>query len=151
MRCNQGYTRSRYPRGTDYIRSHICNYLRFQCRRLRNGNLVIDKNVTSKKTKKRMTIYDKGNEMLRSQSREFAEAHGLEDAFSGMCRFELNLDSKEQIRKSLHIADTNLMTVLSADANPILEFLDEVARGRNSPDDRQEVLCDDVGAEGLRL
>lgn len=116
------------PGVTDYIRSHISSYLRFQCRRLRNGNLVIDKNVTSKKTKKRMTIYDKGNEMLRSQSREFAEEHGLEDAFSGMCRFELNLDSKEQIRKSLHITDTKLMTVLSADANPILEFLDEVVQ-----------------------
>lgn len=42
-----------------------------------------------------MTIYDKGNEMLRSQSREFAGEYGLEDAFSGVCRFELNLDSKE--------------------------------------------------------
>ena len=116
------------PGVTDYIRNHICSYLRFQCRKLRNGNLVIDKNVTSKKTKKRMTIYDKGKEMLRSQNQDFAEEHGLEDAFNGMYRFELNLNSKEQIRKSLRIADTKLMTVLSADANPILEFLDEVVQ-----------------------
>ena len=116
------------PSVTDYIRGHVSSYLRFQCRRLRNGNLVIDRNVTSKKIKKRMTIYDKGNEMLRSQNSAFAGEYGLEDAFSGMCRFELNLDSKEQIRKSLHIADTKLMTVLSADANPILDFLDEVVQ-----------------------
>ena len=116
------------PGVTDYIRSHVSSYLRFQCRRLRNGNLVIDKNVTSKKIKKRMTIYDKGKEMLRSQNQDFAEEHGLKDAFNGMYRFELNLNSKEQIRKSLRIADTKLMTVLSADANPILEFLDEVVQ-----------------------
>ena len=78
---------------TDYIRSHIKNYQRFQCRKLRNGNVVLDKNVISRKTKKRMTIYDKGNEMCRSANRPFVEKYGLEDAFSGMCRFELNLDS----------------------------------------------------------
>ena len=52
-----------------------------------------------------MTIYDKGNEMLRSQSREFAGEYGLEDAFSGVCRFELNLDSKEQIGGQQEAAD----------------------------------------------
>jgi hypothetical protein len=114
------------PGVTNYIRSHICSYQRFQCRKLRNGNLVIDKNVISSKTKKRMTIYNKENEMLRSSSRPFVEEHGLEDAFSGMCRFELNLNSKEQIRNSLRIEDTKLMTVLTADANPILDFLDDV-------------------------
>jgi hypothetical protein len=116
------------PGVTNYIRSHVSSYLRFQCRKLRNGNLVIDRNVTSKKIKKRMTIYDKGNEMLRSQNSAFAGEYGLEGAFRGMCRFELNLDSKEQIRKLLHVADSKLMTVLSADANPILEFLDEVVQ-----------------------
>lgn len=117
---------------TDYIRSHIKNYQRFQCRKLRNGNVVVDKNVISRKTKKRMTIYDKGNEMSRSANRPFVEKYGLEDAFSGMCRFELNLDSKEQIRKSLGIADTKLMTVLSADADPIADFLDEVVEPQDA-------------------
>ena len=118
------------PGVTNYIRSHICSFQRFQCRKMRNGNIVIDKNVVSSKTKKRMTIYDKGKEMQRSPNRPFVEEHGLEDAFSGICRFELNLNSKEQIRNSLHIGDTKLMTVLSADANPILDFLDEVVKPR---------------------
>ena len=117
---------------TDYIRSHIRNYQRFQCRKMKNGNVVVDKNVISRKTKKRMTIYDKGNEMSRATNRPFVEENGLEDAFSGMCRFELNLDSKEQIRKSLRIADTKLMTVLSADADPIADFLDEVVEPQDS-------------------
>ena len=79
-----------------------------------------------------MTIYDKGKEMCRSANRPFVEKYGLEDAFSGMCRFELNLDSKEQIRKSLRIADTKLMSVLSADADPITDFLDEVVEPQNA-------------------
>lgn len=117
---------------TDYIRSHIRNYQRFVCRKLKNGNVVVEKNVVSKKTKKRMTIYDKGKEMQRSANRPFVEKYGLEDAFSGMCRFELNLDSKEQIRKSLRIADTKLMTVLSSDADPISDFLDDVVEPRET-------------------
>ena len=117
---------------TDYIHSHIRNYQLYLCRKLRNGNVVVEKNVVSKKTKKRMTIYDKGNEMSRSANRPFVEKYGLEDAFSGMCRFELNLDSKEQIRKSLRIADTKLMTVLSSDEDPISDFLDDVVEPRET-------------------
>lgn len=114
------------PRVTEYVRNHIRNYQLYLCRKLRNGNVVVEKNVVSKKTKKRMTIYNKENEMRRSANKPFVEEYGLENAFSGMCRFELNLDSKEQIRKSLRIADTKLMTVLSSDANPISDFLDNV-------------------------
>ena len=117
---------------TDYIRSHIRNYQKFLCRKLKNGNVVVDKNVVSRKTKKRMTIYDKGKEMCRSANRPFVQKYGLEDAFSGMCRFELNLDSKEQIRKSLRIEDTKLMTVLSADADPINDFLDDVVEPQDA-------------------
>ena len=117
---------------TDYISSHIKNYQQFKCRKMRNGNVVVEKNVVSRKIKKRMTIYDKGNEMNRSANRPFVEKYGLEGAFSGMCRFELNLDSKEQIRKSLRIADTRLVTVLSADADPIADYLDEVVEPQDA-------------------
>ncbi len=120
------------PQVTDYIRSHIKNYQRLICRKMKNGNTVVEKNVVNREYKKRMTIYDKGKEMCRSANRPFVEKYGLEDAFSGMCRFELNLDSKEQIRKSLGIADTKLMTVLSADADPIADFLDEVVEPQDA-------------------
>lgn len=120
------------PQVTDYIRSHIKSYQRFVCRKLKNGNVVIEKNVISRKIKKRMTIYDKKKEMCRSANRPFMDKYRLEDAFSGMCRFELNLNSKEQIRESLHIADTKLMTVLSADADPIADFLNEVVEPQDA-------------------
>lgn len=113
---------------TQYVRNHISNYQQFLCRKMRNGNLVVEKNVVSRKTKKRMTIYDKEKEMHRAENEAFVEANGLEGAFDGMCRFEINLDSKEQIRQALHVHNTKLMTVLSADANPIADFLDNVVQ-----------------------
>lgn len=114
------------PSLTNYVRQHISNYHRYVCRRLRNNNLVVEKNVTSRKTKKRMTIYDKGKEMLKMENRRFSEAYGLEGAFDGICRFELNLNTKEQIRNSLAIGSTKLQEVLSSNANPIADFLDDV-------------------------
>lgn len=113
---------------TQYVRNHISNYQQFLCRKMRNGNLVVEKNVVSRKTKKRMTIYNKEKEMHRAENEAFVEANGLEGAFDGMCRFEINLDSKEQIRQALHVHNTKLMSVLSADANPIADFLDTVVQ-----------------------
>ncbi len=45
-----------------------------------------------------------------------------------MCRFEINLNTKEQIRNSLRICDTDLTTVLTSTANPIKEFIEEAVR-----------------------
>lgn len=129
---------------TQYVRNHISNYQQFLCRKLRNGNLVVEKNVVSRKTKKRMTIYDKEKEMHRAENEGFVEANGLEGAFNGMCRFEINLDSKEQIRKALHVQNTKLLTVLSADANPIADFLDNIVQSEstviNMPDKKTYMM-----------
>ena len=112
-----------------YIRSHVSNYNKYVCRALRNGNVVLEKNVTTKKNKKRMTIYDKEQEMKKSDNTRFMQRNGLTDEFVGKCRFEINLNSKEQIRNALHIEDTNLLTVLNSETNPILEFMDEAVCG----------------------
>lgn len=45
------------------------------------------------------------------------------DEFQGICRFEMNLNSKKQIRETLGIEDTSLQSVLNAKANPIADFL----------------------------
>ena len=118
---------------TNYVRQHISNYQKYICRKLRNNNLVVEKNVVTRKMKKRMTIYDKGKEMQKVENQRFVEAYGLEGAFDGICRFELNLNSKEQIRNALGSSNTKLQTVLSSDANPILNFLDEVIGSTPEP------------------
>jgi hypothetical protein len=64
--------------------------------------------------------------MRRSDNVKFAEKYGVLDDFQGVCRFEMNLNTKEQIRSALGVSDNGLMSVLSADANPILDYLKEV-------------------------
>lgn len=121
------------PRLTNYVRQHISSYQRFVCHRLRNSNLVVEKNVVTRKMKKRMTIYDKGKEMQKVENQRFVEAYGLEGAFDGICRFEMNLNSKKQIRQALGTSSTKLQAVLSSDANPIADFLDEVIETNRTP------------------
>lgn len=121
------------PKLTNYVRQHISNYQKYICRKLRNNNLVVEKNVVTRKMKKRMTIYDKGKEMQKVENQRFVEAYGLEGAFDGICRFELNLNSKEQIRNALGSSNTKLQSVLSSNANPITDFLDEVIGSTPEP------------------
>ena len=118
---------------TAYLRSHISNYKLYVSRVIRGGNMVIEKNVVSRKTKKRMMIYDKQREMQKAQNRSFAEANQLEHAFDNTCRFELNLNSKEQVRTSLRISNNKLKNVLSSTASPILEFMNQVIDPASSP------------------
>ena len=114
------------PQLITYVRNHNKNYQKKVCRKMNASNLSIEKNVTSKRLKKRMIIYDKGKEMNNVTNKQFADDYGLDGVFNGKCRFELNLNSKQQIRSSLNISNTKLKSVLMADVNPIVDFLDEV-------------------------
>lgn len=114
------------PQLSSYIRSNLSNYQNYQCRKLRNGNLIIEKNVTTAKTMKRITIYDKGKEMGKASNMRLAQDYGLVGEFDNVCRFEMNLQSKQQIRTALGISDTNIMTVLSSKSNPMLDFMQEL-------------------------
>ena len=114
------------PELTGYIRSHIRNYQQYPCRKYSNGNLVIEKNVVSSRTKKRLTIYDKEQEMKRAENSKFVKDNGLQGSYEGVCRLELNLNSKEQIRFSLLTHDTKLSSVLSSKAEPIRAFLKDI-------------------------
>ncbi|MBR4968651.1 MAG: hypothetical protein IKY57_00650, partial [Alistipes sp.] len=44
---------------TNYIRSNISNYHSYTPKLLRNGNFMVEKNVTTRQSKKRLTIYNK--------------------------------------------------------------------------------------------
>lgn len=118
-----------------YIGSHITNYKMYLCQTFKNGNLVINKNVTSSKAKKRMTIYDKAKEMDKAKNKDFVEAHHLEHAFDNTSRIELNLNSKQQVREALHIPDNKLSSVLASTASPIRDFVTKVIEPTSNPVD----------------
>ena len=121
------------PSVTNYIRSNISNYQSYAAKLLRNGNFVVDKNVTTRQAKKRLTIYDKGKEMNKMENRRFLEKYDVSaEDFRDVCRFEMNLNSIAQIKSSLGITDTRLMSVLTSTKNPILDFLDGVVADTDS-------------------
>lgn len=108
------------------IRSCISNYRAYPTK-LVGTNITIEKNVNTKGLKRRMIVYDKLRELKKATNRRFIESltdkQAVLDHFNGKIRFEMNLNSKEQIRQSLHISDTSLHSVLYSDANPIWDFL----------------------------
>ncbi len=116
---------------TAFIRGNISNYNQYTAKRLRNGNFIVEKNVTTRQYKKRLTIYDKGKEMRKNENMRFMKNCGMADnTFENLCRFEMNLNSQAQIRSALNVPNTMLLTVLNAEASPIEDFIDEVVADR---------------------
>lgn len=114
---------------TNDLRAGINNFNKY-LPRIIAGNFVIEKNVKTKGCKKRLTVYDKDYEIQLAQNKPFlntlVDPEALVEYFTGRTRFELNLNSKDQIRKSLNISDTRITTVLSSEENPILSFVQDV-------------------------
>ena len=108
------------------IRSSISNYRAYTAK-LNGTNLSIDKNVTTKGLKRRLIIYDKARELTKAENRKFIESltdsESLLNYFNGKIRFEMNLNSKEQIRQCLKVTDTSIDAVLNSEADPIWDFL----------------------------
>lgn len=116
-----------YKTLTAILQASISNYKKYQARSI-SGNLIIDKNVQTKGLKRRLTIYDKYRELQRASNRRFLgvveDSQALLKAFENKVRFEINLNSQEQLRQCLHITSTNLDSVLASTANPLFQLLD---------------------------
>ena len=115
------------PQLTAFVSGNICSYRNYVCRQMRNGNFVVEKNVTTKQYKKRLTIYNKEKEMKKNENRRFVREYDVDESvFKSKCRFEMNLNSVAQIKSALGIESNDLQSVLGAERNPIAEFLGEV-------------------------
>ena len=115
------------PSVSAFVRDNVRSYRQFLVKSPRNKNLIIEKNVETKGLKKRVTIYDKSKEMNKMDNQRFMEKYEISaEDFKDICRFEMNLNSIAQIKSTLGIADAQLMTVLTANGNPIAEFIDEI-------------------------
>ena len=109
-----------------YVKGAVRNYEAYTCTRYRNGNLVVEKSVTTNKRKRRITIYDKEHEMNLQGARPFVSDNGLEGKYDGMCRFEINLKSEKQVRDALGLTGNTLAEVLKSEKNPIQDFLSDI-------------------------
>lgn len=109
-----------------YVRGAVRNYEAYTCTKFRNGNVAVEKSVTTHKRKKRITIYDKERQMNLHEEQPFVAGNGLDGKYDGICRFELNLTSKEQIRDALGLTGNTLAEVLRSDKSPIRDFLGDI-------------------------
>jgi len=96
------------------------------------GNFIVEKKVKTSNRKMRLTIYDKEKEMNLADNQRWlqslgdAEAEQINDYFRKKIRFELNLTSIKAIVDNLRIKDNSISSVVHAEANPIMAFLDKV-------------------------
>lgn len=109
-----------------YLQSNLRNYDEYVCHPQRNGNFIMEKNVSSAKCRERLTIYNKEKEMNLSRNKLFLDKYfnGV-NPFSGICRFEINLYTMASIRKVLNINHSTVLQVLMSarSRNPIKDFL----------------------------
>lgn len=128
---------------TKSLRANVSNFNKYLARTI-GDNFVIEKNVQTKGYKRRLTIYDKAKEIQKAGNRGFLSTLDnpqlLLDYFDGKIRFELNLNSKEQIRKSLNIYDTSIGAVLNSTSTPIWDLLDNALVEADG-----EIICTDIG------
>lgn len=113
------------------IRQNLANYSKWNIKRYANG-IVLENTVSTPRYKKRLVIYDKEKEMQMTDNVNFikrlSDGQAVTDYFRGKVRFELNINTKQQIRQLLNIPNNDLQNVLNATANPLLAVIDEAVR-----------------------
>lgn len=113
------------------IRQNITNYSKWNAKSYGNG-IVVENVVATPRYKKRLAIYDKGNELRKATNINFINSlkNSCEviDYYKNKIRFELNINTKQQIRQFLNIPNNRLINVLSSKANPILTVIDEAIK-----------------------
>lgn len=113
---------------TEYININRSNCQKWNCKKLNNG-LVLENIAVTPRNKKRITIYNKEKEIRKSENIPFlnilSDKNKVFEHFKNKIRFELNINTKIQIRKLLSISNNNLLDVLSSNENPIITIFDE--------------------------
>jgi len=118
---------------TEYININRSNYQKWNCKKLNNG-LILENIAATPRNKKRITIYNKEKEIRKSENIAFlnilSDKNKIFEYFKNKIRFELNINTKIQIRKLLSISTNNLLDVLSSNENPIITIFDEAIANR---------------------
>ena len=113
------------------LRQNIVNYAKWNTKPYFKG-IVLEKVVSTDRYKKRLSIYDKQKELRQKSPKYFLSSLSNEnevlDYFKDKVRFELNINTKPQVKQLLNIPDNNIQSVLNSTANPILSVIDEAVK-----------------------
>lgn len=114
------------------VRQNLSNYMKWVTKPYRKEGITIENVVTTPRYKKRLIVYDKAKELQSANNRYFLNAvsnpNEILSYFNGKTRFELNINTMDQIRNLLNIPNNNLLAVLTSKANPILSVIDEAIK-----------------------
>ena len=118
------------------VRQNLSNYKKWITRPYQKEGITIENVVKTPRYKKRLIIYDKAKELQSAENRYFLNAvsnpNQMLSYFNNKIRFELNINTMDQIRNLLNIPNNNLLTVLTSKTNPILSVIDEAIRYNDS-------------------
>lgn len=113
------------------IRQNLTNYRKWTVKPYNSG-ITLENTVSTPKYKKRLAIYDKCKELEKANNVNFMNGLSTKNEilsyFKGKVRFELNINTKQQIRQLLNIPNNNIQNVLNTTANPILTVIDEAVK-----------------------
>lgn len=113
------------------IRQNLTNYRKWTVKQYNSG-IVLENVVSTPRYKKRLAIYNKCKELEKVNNINFIDSltskTEILSYFNGKVRFELNINTKQQIRQLLNIPNNNIQNVLNATANPILTVIDEAVK-----------------------
>ena len=113
------------------IKQNLSNYTKWIVKNFKNG-IVLENVVITPKYKKRLTIYNKEKELNKVNNINFInsieDGKTIIDSYKGKVRFELNINTKQQIRQLLNIPNNDLQAVLESKSNPILSVIDEAIK-----------------------
>ena len=113
------------------IRQNLSNYSKWITKNYTNG-MSLENVVSTARYKKRLVIYNKEKELNQADNvnliNSLENGEYIKNYFKGKVRFELNINTKEQIRQMLNIPSNDLLAVLNSKANPILSVIDEAVK-----------------------
>ena len=114
------------------VRQNLSNYKKWITKPYRKEGIAIENVVKTPRYKKRLIIYDKAKELLSADNRHFLNAisnpNEMLSYFNNKTRFELNINTMDQIRNFLNIPNNTLTAVLTSKTNPILSVIDEAIK-----------------------
>lgn len=113
------------------IRQNLTNYRKWTVKQYNSG-IVLENVVSTPRYKKRLAIYNKCKELEKVNNINFIDTltskNEILSYFKNKVRFELNINTKQQIRQLLNIPNNNIQNVLNTTANPILTVIDEAVK-----------------------
>ena len=118
------------------VRQNLVNHKKWVAKPYRKEGITIENVVKTPRYKKRLIIYDKAKELQSADNKPFLNAVSNSEEmlsyFENKIRFELNINTMDQIRHLLNIPNNTLLAVLTSNANPILSVIDEAIKFNNN-------------------